>query len=299
MNHAGEISTLVRIAEPDVRVWTNVGEAHLGFFASVDAIADAKAEILEGADAVDAARRQRRRRALIARSRRRFAGRVVTFGIDRDGGRARHGRRATAASTARARDVTTPAGAVALSTTPLVGRGNLAERPGRHRRGAGVRRAARRRSPSRASACRPATHRGEVVRAGERRHGHRRQLQRESVGARRALDVLGRDRRQRAARGRARRDARARRVRRRRCTQRVRPRRGGGRRRRAGRGRRSGRRRRWRHAARRRRAAARMRCTTSRRATTPPIASRRCRARAISCSSRDRAASDRSSWSIG
>src|SRR5207245_1107611 len=49
MNHAGEISTLVRIAEPDVRVWTNVGEAHLGFFASVEAIADAKAEIFEGA----------------------------------------------------------------------------------------------------------------------------------------------------------------------------------------------------------------------------------------------------------
>ena len=35
MNHAGEIGTLVRIAEPDVRVWTNVGEAHLGFYASL------------------------------------------------------------------------------------------------------------------------------------------------------------------------------------------------------------------------------------------------------------------------
>ena len=33
--------------QPNVRVWTNVGEARLGFFASVDAIADAKAEILE------------------------------------------------------------------------------------------------------------------------------------------------------------------------------------------------------------------------------------------------------------
>src|SRR5439155_10849994 len=44
MNHAGEISTLVGIAEPEVRVWTNVGEAHVGFFRSVDAIADAKAE---------------------------------------------------------------------------------------------------------------------------------------------------------------------------------------------------------------------------------------------------------------
>src|SRR5712692_9706431 len=49
MNHAGEVSTLVRIAAPEVRVWTNVGEAHLGFFASIDAIADAKAEIFERA----------------------------------------------------------------------------------------------------------------------------------------------------------------------------------------------------------------------------------------------------------
>ena len=63
MNHAGEIRTLVGIAEPDVRVWTNVGDAHLGFFASADAIADAKAEILERRVADDAARRQRRRRA--------------------------------------------------------------------------------------------------------------------------------------------------------------------------------------------------------------------------------------------
>ena len=49
MNHAGEISRLVELAEPDVRVWTNVGDAHIGHFASIDAIADAKAEILEGA----------------------------------------------------------------------------------------------------------------------------------------------------------------------------------------------------------------------------------------------------------
>ena len=61
MNHAGEIRTLVGIAEPDVRVWTNVGDAHLGFFASADAIADAKAEILEQARPDRSARRQRRR----------------------------------------------------------------------------------------------------------------------------------------------------------------------------------------------------------------------------------------------
>jgi UDP-N-acetylmuramoyl-tripeptide--D-alanyl-D-alanine ligase len=51
MNHAGEIRTLVHLATPDVRVWTNVGNAHIGHFGSADAIAEAKAEILEGATA--------------------------------------------------------------------------------------------------------------------------------------------------------------------------------------------------------------------------------------------------------
>ena len=53
MSAPGEIRTLLGIAEPDVRVWTNVAEAHLEHFPSVEAIADAKAEILEGADADD------------------------------------------------------------------------------------------------------------------------------------------------------------------------------------------------------------------------------------------------------
>ncbi len=47
MNHAGEIRTLVELAEPDVRVWINVGNAHIGHFGSIDAIGEAKAEILE------------------------------------------------------------------------------------------------------------------------------------------------------------------------------------------------------------------------------------------------------------
>ena len=53
MNHAGEIRALVGIAEPDVRVWTNVAEVHAASFPSLEGIADAKAEILDGAGAGD------------------------------------------------------------------------------------------------------------------------------------------------------------------------------------------------------------------------------------------------------
>ena len=123
MNHAGEISTLVRIAEPDVRVWTNVGEAHLGFFASLDAIADAKAEILEdaAADTLLVANADDDR---VASRAKRFAGHVTTFGIDRraDVHADAIVDRGIDGTTAR---VTTPKGSFELST-PLIGRGNLA-----------------------------------------------------------------------------------------------------------------------------------------------------------------------------
>jgi UDP-N-acetylmuramoyl-tripeptide--D-alanyl-D-alanine ligase len=123
MNHAGEISTLVGIAEPDVRVWTNVGEAHLGFFESIDAIADAKAEIFERASP---------RTLLVANAAdsrigsrlAKFAGRVVSFAV---GGKADVSAssvvdRGIDGTTAR---VTTPVGRVDLAT-PLIGVANLA-----------------------------------------------------------------------------------------------------------------------------------------------------------------------------
>ena len=48
MNHPGEIDALSRLVRPDVAVITTIEPAHLGFFASVEAIADAKAEIFAG-----------------------------------------------------------------------------------------------------------------------------------------------------------------------------------------------------------------------------------------------------------
>lgn len=83
MNHAGEIRRLVEIAEPDVRVWTNVGDAHLGHFASVDALADAKAEILAEARPSDVLVANADDPRVMARAPR-FAGRLVTFGLARE-----------------------------------------------------------------------------------------------------------------------------------------------------------------------------------------------------------------------
>ncbi|PWB57931.1 MAG: UDP-N-acetylmuramoylalanyl-D-glutamyl-2, 6-diaminopimelate--D-alanyl-D-alanine ligase [Bradyrhizobiaceae bacterium] len=48
MNHAGEITPLTRLVRPQVAVVTAVAPVHLEFFPSVEAIADAKAEIFLG-----------------------------------------------------------------------------------------------------------------------------------------------------------------------------------------------------------------------------------------------------------
>jgi UDP-N-acetylmuramoyl-tripeptide--D-alanyl-D-alanine ligase len=48
MNHFGEIRALVGFARPHVALITGIAPAHLEFFGTVEAIADAKAEIFEG-----------------------------------------------------------------------------------------------------------------------------------------------------------------------------------------------------------------------------------------------------------
>jgi len=51
MNHAGEIDALTRLARPHIAIITTVAPVHLGYFRSVEDIADAKAEIFRGLEA--------------------------------------------------------------------------------------------------------------------------------------------------------------------------------------------------------------------------------------------------------
>ncbi len=79
MSAAGEIRALVSLARPEVAVITRIAPVHLEFFPSLDAIAEAKAEILEGlaprGTAVLNGDDPR-----VARIGERFAGRVVWYG---------------------------------------------------------------------------------------------------------------------------------------------------------------------------------------------------------------------------
>jgi|HubBroStandDraft_1064217.scaffolds.fasta_scaffold00015_73 UDP-N-acetylmuramoyl-tripeptide--D-alanyl-D-alanine ligase len=55
MNHPGEIAALTRQVQPDLAIITTIEPAHLEFFPSIEAIADAKAEIFQGMTADGAA----------------------------------------------------------------------------------------------------------------------------------------------------------------------------------------------------------------------------------------------------
>jgi UDP-N-acetylmuramoyl-tripeptide--D-alanyl-D-alanine ligase len=83
MNHAGEIESLTRLARPHVAIVTAVEPVHLEFFATLEAIADAKAEIFLGLEAGGAAVINRDN-PQFARLRRRAqdagVARIVSFG---------------------------------------------------------------------------------------------------------------------------------------------------------------------------------------------------------------------------
>lgn len=83
MNHAGEIAGLTQMVRPHCALITRIAPAHTAFFASVDAIADAKAEIFEGLEPDGAAiinADDGYTGRLTAAARRNGAGRVLRFG---------------------------------------------------------------------------------------------------------------------------------------------------------------------------------------------------------------------------
>ena len=123
MNHAGEIGTLVAIAEPDIRVWTNVAEVHSAFFESIEGIADAKAEIMDGATPRSQLVANAGDARVMARAAA-FPGRVTTFGVETDADV-----QATAVEARGLRGMAatlrTPAGSLPVRT-PLLGYGQIA-----------------------------------------------------------------------------------------------------------------------------------------------------------------------------
>jgi UDP-N-acetylmuramoyl-tripeptide--D-alanyl-D-alanine ligase len=83
MNHAGEIAALTRLVRPHVALITAIAPAHLEFFASVAAIAEAKAEIFLGLEPGGTAvlpRDDEHFPRLLRQAERSAAGRVSTFG---------------------------------------------------------------------------------------------------------------------------------------------------------------------------------------------------------------------------
>jgi UDP-N-acetylmuramoyl-tripeptide--D-alanyl-D-alanine ligase len=86
MNHAGEIRELVRMVRPHVAIITTVEPVHLEFFAGIEAIADAKAEIFESLEpdgAVVLNRDNAQFARLQARAKKLGISRIVSFGAEK------------------------------------------------------------------------------------------------------------------------------------------------------------------------------------------------------------------------
>ncbi len=81
MSHRGEIARLAEIAEPSVGVVTRVAPVHLEFFSSVDEVAHAKRELIEGLRGKDSVAVLNADDERVARFAEVAPGRVVTFGF--------------------------------------------------------------------------------------------------------------------------------------------------------------------------------------------------------------------------
>jgi UDP-N-acetylmuramoyl-tripeptide--D-alanyl-D-alanine ligase len=87
MNHAGEITPLTKMVRPHAAIVTTIAPAHMEAFASVEAIAEAKAEIFLGLAQGGAAILNKDNQhfdLLSTRAREGGAGRIIGFGRSRD-----------------------------------------------------------------------------------------------------------------------------------------------------------------------------------------------------------------------
>ena len=82
MSHAGELRRLAEIAEPEVGIVTRVAPVHLEFFASVDEIALAKRELIEGLAGPEPVAVLNADDPRVAKFAQVARGRVLTFGIE-------------------------------------------------------------------------------------------------------------------------------------------------------------------------------------------------------------------------
>ena len=82
MNHAGEIAALTRLVRPHVALITTIAPAHIEHLGSIEAIADAKAEIFEGLEpnGVAIIPEDTPHRERLLRAARRHVDRIITFG---------------------------------------------------------------------------------------------------------------------------------------------------------------------------------------------------------------------------
>lgn len=81
MSHRGELARLAEIAQPDVGVVTNVAPVHLEFFSSVDEIALAKRELIEGLGGAAPVAVLNADDPRVSKFAEGFRGRVLRFGL--------------------------------------------------------------------------------------------------------------------------------------------------------------------------------------------------------------------------
>jgi UDP-N-acetylmuramoyl-tripeptide--D-alanyl-D-alanine ligase len=82
MSGKGEIAALTRLVRPNIAIITTIASAHIEYLGSMEAIADAKAEIFEGLepDGIAILPEDSPHRDRLVKVARQFAGRTITFG---------------------------------------------------------------------------------------------------------------------------------------------------------------------------------------------------------------------------